>query len=78
MFPIANLTVGCKVKDPLLLHLMTDTIHILHNVCREMCRSQTLIPIMPLMWSDVTCLINVYYITSNKMQGKYLFNIIHN
>ena len=27
--------------------------------------------------SDVTCLINVYYIKSNKMQGKYLLNIIH-
>ena len=38
--------------------------------------NQTLIPIMPVMCSDVTCLINVYYIKSNKMQGKYLLNII--
>ena len=26
MLPIANLTVGCKVKGQLLLHLMTNTI----------------------------------------------------
>ena len=32
---------------------------------------------MPVMCSDVTCLINVYYIKSNQMQGKYLLNIIH-
>ena len=36
-----------------------------------------LIPIMPLMCSEVTCLINVYYIKSNKMQGKYLLNMIY-
>ena len=38
---------------------------------------QTLIPIMPVMCSDVTCLTYEYYIKSNKMQGKYLSNIIY-
>ena len=32
---------------------------------------------MPLMCSDVTCLINVNYIKSNKMQGKHLLNIVN-
>ena len=32
---------------------------------------------MPVMCKDVTCLINVYYIKSNKMQGKCLLNIIY-
>ena len=40
MFAIANLTEGCKVKDQLLLHYLTYTIHILHKVCCEVCRSQ--------------------------------------
>ena len=40
MFPIAILTEGYNVKDQLLLQLMTDTFHIRHNVCREVCRSQ--------------------------------------
>ena len=38
---------------------------------------QTLIPIMPVMCSDVTCLTYDYYIKSNKMQGKYLSNITY-
>ena len=31
---------------------------------------------MPVMCSDVTCLINVYHIKSNQIQGKNLLNEI--
>ena len=40
MFPIANLTVECKVKDQILLHLLRYAIHILHKICCEVFRSQ--------------------------------------